>query len=598
MILVCQALRVLFTVSAAIAAPPPAPTAAPEATTPQAVDGVATFADVVLDDPRLAAVLLLNPGWQGVTELPERAVSEDEVRAALARQLDGLAPPVPPQEVRVFVARGENVNPSATAWGNTVLVLLREPPPVAAEEIARMAAPALLAANAGPAAPDDRAGEPLLAFAEAVVRAGELSLMALPPALRPVHDWLEPREAGPALATLAETVFDRDIPWPSRQVRLARIMRPGGAGPELANAAAMVLEAFGDIGAARRRPLDVLLAWRDAHDEPYPPVPPRLKRALDHPLEAGVPDDEDDAEARTSRAAIARAALSRLLAQGDVPEALPENADRGLRVLAAANARAHGGDPCRWLGSPLPAGVRTGCRDQDEDGGWLYARPRTAGGGFEVLARSAAGEEMLLLRWPSWVLFPRFDASSGDLVFADPDAIWRVRLRGGESPRRALEGAFRHLDILDGVLAAVDWPGGDVTVVDDDGPRRLPVDGRGGVAWLERGILVASSGDGLRIVSSGGEATEWPGPYHCSRFLARGRSVLVGGVTPPCTPGLVRLSLVQGSVEPFLALPSAPAGMTVLPGGAVVFGTADGLFQWDGGETANRVGAGLTPGPG
>ena len=103
--------------------------------------------------------------------------------------------------------------------------------------------------------------------------------------------------------------------------------------PQLTAAAALVVEVFGDAPLARRRPYELLLAWRKGSGKSYPLMPHVLKSALANPIEAGWPKETETADRdEVTRDALAREIAQETVALPDVPPAtaLP------LRLEAAA----------------------------------------------------------------------------------------------------------------------------------------------------------------------------------------------------------------------------------------------------------------------
>ncbi len=272
-----------------------------------------------------------------------------------------------------------------------------------------------------------------------------------------------------------------------------------------------------------------------------------------------------------------------------------------LRLAAAANARASGGSSvCSWLrDAALPRGLDTGCREGGEEGGFVYARPDRQSG-TEVVSRSAGGDEAVLLRWPRWLLFPAVSRPAGELFFVDAEGVWSVPLAGGTPPRTVLPGSFRFLALPPGGTggAAARWPEGTVTMLDGATPAGADVRAIGGLTWLQGELLLASDRNALTVVSVGGETRPWPGPVSCVCSLTAAGGSVLAGVTTPCTPALARLSPAGTAQETLVTLPDAPVGIVPRPRGAVCFGSADGLWLWDPAGTVERIGAGLTPGPG
>mgnify|MGYP005839926859 CR=1 FL=1 len=556
------------------------------------------FPELVLDSPALAGALLANPGWRSL----HRPAWELPADGALASQLGALlAGVVAPQEVdlQVVVGTADGAAAGATVMGSVAVVRWPLTPPASASDLARTLAPALLAAAHTPAAPDAACSEPLLVLAEALVAGGRQALVALPPVLRPVSEWFELREAGPPVATFAAQVLDPKVPWRVREAHATRAARGGGS-PELANAAAVLLEAFADVELARRAPCGVLRAWRAARSAPFPPLPATLRRAIDEGTSAGLPTaSRTELDVGRERGDIARSALQRLLDRGEVPPApLAAGTPLPLRARAAANARAAGSAAvCPLLGEPLPSGLRTGCRERDESGGWVYVRLHD---GWEIVARAPSGEEAVLLRWPGWVLFPQVGESGRELFFIDQHGVQRLDLAGGAPVELHWPGSFRILARRPAAagLAVVAWPSGEVLVEVGEERRSLGVKGRGGVAWLDRDLLVAADGDALMLASLAGESRRIPVGSGCVRSLAVTSGAVLAAQSLPCEPAVVRLDLAAATSERILSSGFAPFGLLPLPDGSLVLGGRDGLYRWSGAGTAERIGAGLTPGPG
>lgn len=554
------------------------------------------FAEVALDEPELAACFLLSSGWWTLAATPAALPDSSTVGTALGRLSTDLLGSPPLDTLTMVVAQGEVSFPTAVAFGRTVLVLVPAAGPTADESVSQAAATALLAARVRAARPQPEVSEPLLSTAEALALAGSFSLAALPPALRPVHDWMERRDAFPALESFIGEALDASTPWKTRRALVSRIGQPDGASPALAHAAAFLVEAFGDAAGARGDPMALLRAWRKGGDR-FPPVPHALKRALAKPAEAGMSRDPEPGE----RAALAMETLERSVESGEGPEQPPAGAvPAALRLTAAALARANGSAAtCRWINDGVPADLRTGCRREGEAAGILYARPR-ADGSSEILARSPTGAEGVLLRWPGWVLFPQLDAAHGQIVFADARGVWRVPLDGASPPVAALTGSFRHLAISPAgdALAAVRWPSGKVVIANGSGVTELPVDGRGGIAWLAPDVLIASDGKGLALAATSGEVRRVDASVPCTHSLGARSGVALIATTRPCEPALLALAVEEKQARTLLRLTDGALGLAARPDGAVFFCTAEGLWRWGGGESAERIGVGFTPGPG
>lgn len=557
-----------------------------------------SFGALTLEAPELAGCFALMPGLWPAARPPASLASPAELADAVGAQIAGVLDATAVSTLTVAVVESENAALSAVASGATILLVLPAGKPVDVAESARTVIAALALAHSSVAAPDPRCSEPLLAFAEAIAFTGSLTLGTLPPTLRPVSDWLETEDAAEPLAALAKDALDGDQPWASRRVRLQQTALRSGANARLLNAAALVVEVFGDVVRARRQPYELLLAWRENRDKRYPPLPGPVKRALADPLAAGMPGKSRSEDVR----AIAREALERAVESGTVTSVVgAADADTPLRILAAAQARARGaGTACQWvLAGPLASTLRSGCRAEEKASGFVSSRPR-AQGGYEVYAATAP-DQSLLLRWPGWVLFPVVTPDGSSLVFIDDGGIRAVALDSSTAPSVLAAGAYRHLAVApDGRrLASAAWPGGELTVVTLGGERRsLGVDARNGITWLDADLLLAAGNEGATVVSTSGESRPFPAAPKCASSVGRLGASLIFGVGAPCDSGIYQVAL--GSAEGKLALKrlDAPLGIVPLADGSVVFGDSDGVSRWRPGEEATRVGAGFTPGPG
>ncbi len=556
------------------------------------------FADVVLDTPELAGCFALMPGSWAAAKPPASLGSPSSLRDIISAQLSGVLGSAAPPQFSVVVMESDHAALSAVASGTTILLVLPSGEPTNLLEDARTVIAALARAHSSPAAPDKRCSEPLLAFGEAIAFAGSVTLATLPPTLRPVSDWLEADDAAEALTALAKETLDGDEPWAVRRVRLHQTALTSGANAKLLNAAARVVEAFGDVIRARREPYELLLAWRENRDKRYPATPGILRRALAGPLTAGMPSRSQAEDAR----AIAYEALERAVESGAVSSvAGADRAGPALRLLAAAQARAKGvGTACQWvLAGPLASSLRTGCRSDEKPAGFVSARPSPQGG-FDIYAATVP-DESLLLRWPGWILFPIVTPDAGLLVFADGEGIWAVPLDSGSPPRLLAKGSFRHLALApDGRrLAAVRWPdGAPLTVTLAGETHELAGNGHGGLAWLDTDLLLAVGSTGNTVVSTGGETRPFPVAPGCVRTLSRQGGSLLFGAAPPCEAGIVQVQLGGSEAKLVLKRTDSPLGILPLADGSVVFGDADGVSRWRPGEAPTRIGAGLTPGPG
>ena len=555
------------------------------------------FAEVVLDTPELAACHYLAPGSWSAVRPPTSPIDAARLGAAVRDGLLDVLGPSAPTRFKVVVAESEDSALAAVASGSTALLIVPTTKPWTADDGARAVITALARAHTSPAPPDPRCSEPLLSLAETLAVAGSLTIATLPPELRPVSDWLEAKDAVSPLATYAEAALDRDAPWNSRRVRLQGPALTNRANAQLLNAAALVAEAYGDLRRARSEPYDLLLAWRENRGERFPPMPPVLRRAIGAPLLAGMPS----AKRADDEAVIAAQALQRKVETASLPAgARLDDAALPLRALAAANARATGSPAaCAWLlAGPVPSAVRTGCRSDESSSGHVTSRPRPQGG-FEIVA-AAGNDEIVLLRWPRWALFPLVVAGTGQFLFADGDGIWGVALDGAAPPRMLAAGEYRHLALgPDGAtIAAARWPAGTLVVVSATaGVRELGANARGGLAWLDRELIVVGGDDGAVVVSVRGERRPFGVELPCPHALARSGATLLVGAAAPCPPGIHAVALGGAASEAALKRSDGPAGIVAAPDGAVLFADPEGVFRWRPGEAPIRVGGGLTAGP-
>jgi hypothetical protein len=553
------------------------------------------FAEVVLNDPDLASCFVRAPGWWARSAEPAELPSAHEVARHLGEDLAAVLGSDLPRKLVITVAATPNVEPAAITHGSAVLALLPKTPPTTAEQLSRVVAAAVVAPTLRPALPEEEVSEALFAFAESLANAGSLSLASLPAELRPVRDWLEAKDVSAAVGTVARESFDTASAWEMRRARIVRFGQEGGASPSLAHAAAYLVETFGDAAVARRRPLELLRAWQNDETGKFPAMPWSLKHALAEPGTAGLPKEPTaaDIENRTLRA------FQRQLANGRVPTEAPAvPLPLNDRLLAMALERAQGaGNPCRWINADVPAALRTGCRAEGEQPGVVYARSLPAGS--DIVARTPTGVEGVLLRWPRWVLFPQLAPDTGELLFVDELGIWSVELDAAPAPRLVAPGGFRHLIVSpDGERsAAAGWPSGDVILLESGGVRAVGANGRGGLTWVENDVLLASDGEKLVLVAADGEIAPWPVTLPCTRALFSAGGIFAT-VTPPCEAGIVRLSRADGSVARLVTVKEGPFGLVVVPDGSIIFGGADGLWRFAGGERAERIGAGFTPGRG
>jgi hypothetical protein len=554
------------------------------------------FAQVTLASPDLAACFLLSPGWWATAAAGQVSADPAELGRALAAQLHGVGGPETFSPLTVYLASSERNSTVAVVHGDTALVLAPGGERVATPELARALAAARLLAAMRPAATDPRCNEVLLAFGEAIANAGSLELAELPPSLRPVKAWLEMDDVDAALDALADQSLDATAPWQERQARLATLSQLGGAGQRLATAAALVVEAFGDAARARRTPFDLLLAWRHRARKEFPAIPLALRRAVNDPLEAGMPRKKGAEE----RAAIAASALARRVAAGGASLSdVPSDAPAALRLQVAGGVRRKGvSGLCAWLtAGPLPA-VRTGCQGPGEGEGIVLARPH-AGAGFDIVWHGSAGEEAVLLVWPRWLLFPAVIASTGDLVFIDAEGVWNLPLDGHAAPRLIATGSFRHLAVSpDGAtLALARWPDGNVVMLHGESSLHPAVDGRAGLAWIEPDLLLTADGKELSLASLSGDVRTIM-TFPCCTSLVWAKDRVVAGTGDPCGSSLTGVALAERRATPLVKLAEPPLGLVFNPPADVVFGAAEGVWRWRGQGAPERIGAGVTPGPG
>lgn len=560
-----------------------------------------SFSDLVLEQPDLASEVLLNPGWFGEAAVPGELPDQAALAAALGQQLAGLGPLASLEGLRIVVAETPADAPVAFARPPLVFVLAPARLLGSVEQLARVVAPALVVGTLRPAPPEEGVSEPLLEAASALVAGGVLTLAALPPALRPVSGWTEKRDVATTLDRFFADALDEHRAWSSRRATLLRFQQPGGAPPAVGTAAAFLLEllAPADRGVSSS-PMDLLRHWRSGRHPGLPAAPAVLRRALAAPAQAGVSRRGEHAG---DRRLMEMHALERLVATGNALPPPPEGGDvpTSLRLLAAAHGRARGdGGVCSWLAQAvIPEGVRTGCPGERPDGGVVFVRARR-GGGSEVVSRGVRGDEVVVLLWPRWALFPVVVPSRNALQLLDEQGLWEFQLEGGEPPRLILPGSFRHLAVSPSGRrsAVVDWPEGGTVVVSGDDRHDLAVAARGGLVWLDEDVLLVSSGDGASLVSLDGSRRPFPLDLECVRLLSgRGETVLVSTGTP-CAPAILRVSLSSAAVTASLPVAGGSGGAALLADGSVVFAAADGLSRWLGGEQVERLAVGLTPGPG
>jgi hypothetical protein len=558
------------------------------------------FAALVLADPDLAACLARAPGVWSKLSTPTSLPEAEALGRSLPQHLRGLLPEGALQPLTVVAGATERTVSAAVVHGSTALLLLPKSEVVGIGEVAGVLAGALLAAHLAVAPPDSRCSEPLLVLGEALARSGALTLATLPPELRPVKEWIDEDEASTVLTSVVRATLEGEVAWSTRRARIVSVGQPGGTNVQIAHAAAFLVEAYGDAPSALRRPFDFLSAWAAAKGKGFPKPRGVLKSAVAKPLDAGMPGKKLGED----RFIISNQALERAIVAGDGAQAaLVGGAPLPLRLLAAARARREGAaGMCEWLtDGPLPNPFRTGCRSEHEDGGIVFSRPRAGGAGFEIVWRGPSGDEGALLKWPEWVLFPVVVASRDELWFVDPSGIWRVQLDGREAPTRMLDGAFRRLAVSpDGKhLVTTRWPDGRVLAVNvTGGSRELDGVGTGGVAWLDVDVVIASNGSKLALLALSGGKRDSVAVADCTAAITARGSVVFVATSAPCTVGIVKVDLTSGESTGLVRLTEGAAGMALFPDASLVFSAVDGLWWWHGEKGADRLTAGLTPGPG
>lgn len=510
------------------------------------------FPTVRFLDPELAACIVLAGGTlpknQSAVQLPPPTA----FASALKRLLSAVTSELP-ESLRVFYGFHAQPTATATSFAHTVLLLLPEGAPTTAVDAARTAATAWLLARKTPAAPPPGVSELLLRVAESLAWLGSLALASTPPELLPLGEWVDPKAVAPALEGFLRQSLDAREPYRIRRARLREITLPGRASPELAQAAAFLVETFGQPDKARREPMALLHAWLENRGKAFPPPPRLLRSALAEPTRFGLakkPDDEDNTVLASDEALRAAWALP------PTQELPPGVAAEAVRIWQARR-RSQG------LSTPAPAGVVRG-------EGYLLAKPEPPG--FAVIWETGEREELLLF-WPRWVLAPQLEASGEDLLFVDSQGIWRVSL-SGEGVELVQAGDFRAVVVSPSgkTLAALAWPSRELRLL----PAGRTFPGAFGFCWLYEELLVAGDGQELRLMNL--EQQESRGiPLACSGALACTRGKLVAAVGHPCPPALVRAELPTGEPVTLMKLPQ-PAADLVPMGESLVFLTADGVF--------------------
>lgn len=523
----------------------------------------ADFPTVRLWDPQLAACVVLAGGTVPKNESAVNAPPAPPFAAALQRLLSAVSLELPPS-LKVFYGFLQTPAATATAFGDTVLLLLPENEPTTPVDAARTAATAWLLAQKTPAAPEAGVGELVLRVAESLAWLGSLALANTPPELLPLNQWVEPKTVAPALENFLRQSLDSHEPYRIRRARLREVTLPGRASPELSQAAAYLMETFGQPDQARRRPMALLKAWVESRHKRFPPPPRVLRSALTEPARFGLGrklQEEDSAVLRSDEAL--RAAWS-LPPDQELPFGAP------LEALQVWRARRRS----QGLPAPAPSGVVPGR-------GYFLAKPEPPG--FLLFWRTAEGEE-LVLSWPRWVLSPRLDPSGEDVLFIDAQGVWRVSLTG-EGAEQVLAGDFRALAVAPSgrELAVLNWPNRELRLV----PSGRVLATASGFCWLTEELLVVSEGQELRMVDV--EQQNRRGvPFPCSGTLACTAAKLVAAVSKPCPPALVRIEVATGEHATLLQLPQAAADLVAV-GDNLVFLTADGVFVLSRDGSVKRV---------
>lgn len=529
------------------------------------------FRSLRLAYPELAACLVLvgtgMPTRSGGVEAPP----SDRLAAALAQQLAAVGAEA--SELEVFYAFAPQHSPKGVGFGRTVLLLLPSATAVEAGEAARVAAVAWLASQHRRAAPVTGVSEVLLQLAESLAWLGSFALASTPAALLPVSSWQDRRAASEALRRLVESALDSREPFIRRRAFLQELLRPGRTSPETAQAAALLLEAFGQPARARQAPMELLRAWAESADSRYPKAPRALLRALTKPAEAGQPakPTRQDAEALRWEEAL------RLAWAGPLAEPLPAHAPADALRIWHARRRAAG------LAADPPVDLQPGK-------GFCLSRPE--GHVFAVYWRLGSREELLLL-WPHWVASPQLDPSGEELLFVDPLGVWRLPLAGG-GKGQVLAGSYRAAAAAADGVAALAWPSQEL-VIQPSGKRVGSA--AGGFTWITPELLAVSDGERLALVTAQGERQELMS-LSCTAGLASGmQGTLWATLASPCGPRLVRVDVAQRQVVAGLRLQELPAELLLLPQGDLVLVTWQGLLTLEG-ERAQRQGLAFSIGPG
>lgn len=520
--------------------------------------------------PELTAALLLlggeKPAPQGAVPPPPEAV----LAAAVAQQLSAVHRQVP--SLSVFFGFRPQPSPTAAAFGQTVLLVLPASEAVGAGEAARVVASAWLASTYRPAEPLPGISEPLLLLAESLAWLGNLALANTPVELLPLKQWRDPKTVAPILANLVEQALDSREPYHLRRARLRELLSPGRASPETAQAAAYLVEVFGEPEKARQEPFQLLQAWAAGKDPLYPRPPRALKRALAEPHQAGLPTKlESQEEASLASDQALRKAWASPTQAGPAEGAPQEALD-----IWYARRRALG------LPTPPPRKLQPGQ-------GYCLARPMN--GHFAIYWRRGE-EETLLLLWPTWVFSPQLVGEGEEVAFVDPQGVWRVSLEGGGA-QRVVSGSFRQALISGEVVAALTWPGQQLMLFPSGKVVGLA---SCGFTWLSQDLLLLCHEEQLLLTNlqAEGEALM---PFPCGTGVAGRGGQAWGLLGPPCEAALVLLDLGQRRLQPALKLSELPAELVPLPNGSLVLLTGQGTLSLEG-EKVQRQGLAFSLGPG
>lgn len=512
----------------------------------------ADFPALRLLDPELAACIVLASGSLPKNESAVNPPPAEPFTTALQRLLSAVSGELPPS-LRVFYGFLQKPTATATALGDTVLLLLPESEPTTAVDAARTAAAAWLLAQKTPAAPEAGVGELVLRLAESLAWLGSLALANTPPELLPLSQWVEPKAVAPALENFLRQSLDSHEPYRIRRARLREITLPGRASPELAQAAAYLVETYGQPDQARRQPMALLKAWAENRGKRFPPPPRLLRSALADAMRFGLGkklSDEDSAVLQSDEALRAAWALP---ANQELPSGAPVEA---LQVWHARR-RSQG------LPAPRLSGLARGQ-------GYLAVKPEPPG--FALFWQTAGGEELVLF-WPRWVLSPQLDPSGEDVLFVDAKGVWRVSLTG-EGVEQLQAGDFRALAVSPAgrALAVLAWPTRELRLL----PSGRVLATASGFCFLSEELLLVNEGQELRMVDVERQEGKVI-PVPCTGPLACTGATVVAAVSKPCPPALVRVEVATGERATLLQLPQAAADLVAV-GESLVFLTSDGVF--------------------